>query len=178
MKSPLVKNISRCALFFAILASAGCGTNRATSGDPQSLTPERAAAVEADVRAFAQTVAHDITQEGPAAWRKHFADIPAFFMADEGHLVFPNSAAVTAAIPDLTRTIKQIDLRWGDDLRIDPLTPNFAVMAATWHEVRMDAAGHRVDETGFFTGTAERRDGRWQFRNVHWSVAAPPPAIP
>lgn len=178
MGRPLVMRASQRALLVAILASVGCGTNRTLSGDPQSMTPERAAAVEAEVRAFAQTVAHDITQEGPAAWRKHFADSPSFFMADEGHLVFPNSAAATAAIQDLTRTIKQIELRWGDDLRIDPLTPSFAVVAATFHEVRVDSAGHRVNETGFFTGTAEHRDGRWQFRDAHWSVAAPPPAVP
>jgi hypothetical protein len=35
-----------------------------------------------------------------------------------------------------------------------------------------------VEESGFFTGTAEYRSGRWQFRNAHWSVAAPPPDVP
>jgi hypothetical protein len=70
-----------------------------------------------------------------------------------------------------------MELRWGDDLRVDPLTPNFAVIAATYKEVRLDTAGHRIEETGFFTGTAEHRDGHWQFRNAHWSVLAPPPAV-
>lgn len=58
-------------------------------------------------------MARDVTQEGPAAWRKHFADSPSFFMAAEGCLVFPNSQAATLAIQDLTRTIKYIELRWG-----------------------------------------------------------------
>jgi hypothetical protein len=35
-----------------------------------------------------------------------------------------------------------------------------------------------VDETGFFTGTAEFRDCRWEFRNAHWSVPVPPPPVP
>lgn len=142
------------------------------------LTPARATAVENGVRTFMRAVAHDITQDGPAAWRKYFADSPAFFMASEGLLVFPNSAAAAAGIQDLTRTVKQINLRWGDDLRVDPLTPDLAVVAASYHEVRVDTAGQRVDESGFFTGTAEYRDGRWQFRNAHWSVVAPPAAVP
>ena len=137
------------------------------------MTAARAAAVEQSVRTFAQNVAHDITQEGPAAWRRHFSDSPAFFMASEGHLVFPNSASATAAIQDLTRTMKQIELRWGDDLRVDPLTPDLAVVAASYHELQLWTDGRRVDESGFFTGTAERREGRWQFRNAHWSVAGP-----
>jgi hypothetical protein len=67
--------------------------------------------------------AHDVTQDGPTAWRRHFADSPSFFMAVNGRLVFPNSAAATAGIQNVARTIKQIELRWGDDLPIDPLAP-------------------------------------------------------
>jgi len=137
----------------------------------------RHAAVEREVRAYAQTVAHDVTQEGPAAWRRHFAESPAFFMAVDGRLVFPDSAAATAGIQDLTRTLKHIELQWGDDLRVDPLTPDLAVMAASWHEVLVDSAGKSVNANGFFTGLAEQRSGRWQFRNVHWSSAGPPAAV-
>jgi hypothetical protein len=147
------------------------------SSEPQSLTPARASAIDDSVRAFMRTVAHDITQEGPTAWRRHFADSPSFFMASEGHLVFPNSASATAAIQDLPRTIKQIELRWGDDLRVDPLTPDLAVVAASYHEIQVSPEGRRLEEAGFFTGTAEHRDGRWQFRNAHWSVVPPPAPV-
>ncbi len=123
-----------------------------------------------------RVVAHDVTQDGPIAWRKHFADTPAFFMAVDGHLVFPDSAAATAGIQGAAGKFKHVELRWGDDLRVDPLTENLAVVAASYHEVRVDAAGKRVDEDGFFTGTVEKRDGRWQFRNAHWSAAAAAPA--
>jgi Domain of unknown function (DUF4440) len=133
---------------------------------------------EDDVRAFTRTVSHDVTQNGPTAWRKLFSDSPAFFMASNGLLVFPNSAAATKGIQDFARTIKQIELRWGDDLRVDPLTPDLAVVAATYHEIQVNTAGQRVDEAGFFTGIAEYRDGRWQFRNAHWSVPVPPPPGP
>ena len=122
------------------------------------------------------TVAHDITQEVPAAWGRHFADIPAFFMAADGHLAFASHAAAMAAIPELVRTIKQIELRWGDDLRVDPLTPDLAAVGTSYREVRVSPDGHHVDEDGFFTGIAERKDGRWRFRNAHWSAAAPSPS--
>jgi hypothetical protein len=156
---------------------AGCGSRHIVSGRSQSLTVARAAAVEDGVRAFARTVAHDVTGEGPSAWRRHFADSPSFFMAANGQMVFPNSASATTGIQDLARTIRHIELRWGDDLRVDALTPDLAVVAASWHEVLVSTAGRRVEEAGFFTGIAERRDGRWQFRNAHWSVAVPSAAI-
>jgi hypothetical protein len=165
----------RNALLIAILViSAGRDTLEAAPAQSRSLTQERARAVEDGVRAFTRVVAHDVTTEGPSAWRKHFADSPAFFMAVDGHLVYPNGAAAMAAIPDLARSIKHIELRWGDDLRIDPLTADLAVIASSWHEVIEDAAGKQMEETGYFTGTVEYRDGRWQFRNVHWSLAAAP----
>lgn len=153
------------AFLLATVTFIGCSTH---------LTPARANAVEKDLRAFMGSVAHDITQEGPAAWRRYFADSPAFFMAVNGRLVFPNNAAATVGIQQVASAIKQIDLRWGDDVRVDPLSQEFAVVAASYHEVRVDTAGQRVEETGFFTATAEYRDGHWQFRNVHWSVPVPP----
>ena len=133
----------------------------------------RNAAVDEGVRAFMREVARDIMREGPAAWQKHFSESPSFFMASEGLLAFPNRASATTAIRELTRTIKHIQLEWGSDLRVDPLTPDLAVVGASYHEIREDAGGRLVDEKGFFTGTAEYRDGRWRFRNAHWSVAAP-----
>lgn len=165
---------SLLALLVVIVASAGCGSQHVASNDAQPLTPASGAAIDDSVRAFMRTVAHDITQEGPTAWRKHFADSPSFFMASEGRLVFPNSASATAAIQDLPRTIKQIELRWGDDLRVDPLAQDLAVVAASYHEIQVSPEGRRLEEAGFFTGTAEHRDGRWQFRNAHWSVAGHP----
>ena len=166
------------ALLLATVASAAYGTQNPVSGGPRSLTPASATAVEDGVRSFTRAVAHDVTQDGPAAWRKHFSDGPSFFMAADGLLVFPNSTAATAGIHDLARTFKQIELRWGDDLRVDPLTPDLAVVAASYHEVRVNTAGQRVEESGFFTGVAEYRDGRWQFRNAHWSVPVASPPVP
>jgi len=168
----------RRALLLATLATAICSPPLKVSAQSRSLTPERAAAVEDGVRAFTRTVAHDVTEEGPAAWRKHFADIPSFFMAVDGHLMYSSGAAAMAANADLVRAIKHIELHWGDDLRVDPLTADLAVVATTWHEIIVLAEGKRLDEGGYFTGIAEYRGGRWQFRNAHWSSAVPPAAAP
>ncbi len=119
------------------------------------------------MRRFAQAVAEDVTREGPVAWRQHFADSPAFFMAAEGRLALPNSETATRVIQDLARVITHIELRWGNGLRVDPLAPGLAILAAPYHEVRVDTAGHRVEENGCFTGLAEQRTGRWRLPNAH-----------
>lgn len=162
----------------AVLALAGCHMHHDRRGGPETLSAERAAAVTGEVRTFMQSVAQDITRDGPTAWRREFADTPAFFMAVEGRVAFADSAAVTAGLPAVAAMIKQIELKWGDDLRVDPLTRNLAVVGTSWHEVQVDAAGKRVEESGYFTGVTEYREGQWQFRDAHWSVAAPTPAAP
>jgi hypothetical protein len=162
--------IAQLALWAAILCS-GC------SSGPRQLTSTRTVEVDKEVRAFARDVARGVTQEGPTAWRRYFSESPEFFMAAEGRLAFPNGASAIAALPDVARTIRQIDLQWGEEMRVDPLTPDLAVMATPYHEIRTNAAGDRVNEAGYFTATTEYRGGRWQFRNAHWSVVVPPLAV-
>jgi len=155
----------------AMVLSAGC------SSGPRSLTSQRSAEIDREVRAFAQDVARGVTQEGPTAWRRYFSESPEFFMASEGRLAFANGASAIAAIPGLARTIRQIDLEWGDELRVDPLAPDLAVMGVPYREIRTGPTGDRVSEAGYFTATTEFRGGRWQFRNAHWSVLVPPVAV-
>lgn len=155
------------------LTLAGCGLGFGVPTGSASFTAARKAGVEQEVRQFAAGVSRDLTQQGPAAWQKHFEDSPAFFMASEGKLVFPNRQAARQAIVELTHTIQHIELTWGEDLRVDPLTPQFAVIASSWHEVQSDKEGHQTTEDGFFTGLAECHNGQWQFRNAHWSVVVP-----
>ena len=103
------------------------------------------------------------------AWIKYFDASPAFFMAVNGQMAFPNPAAAQAGTRQFAQTNRHIELNWGDDLRIDPLTDQFAVVAVSWREVQTDTAGHSITETGYFTGLAEYREVRWQFRDAHWS---------
>jgi hypothetical protein len=80
------------------------------------------------------------------------ADSPAFFMAVNGRMAFPNTAAATTRIEGVSKEIKHIELKWGDDLRVDPLTPDLAVVPAPYHEVHVHAAGNTVNHTGFQIG--------------------------
>jgi hypothetical protein len=143
-----------------------------------ALNPATRTAVSDGVHQFARDVAHDVTREGPAAWRRYFSPAPSFFMASNGQLVFTSGIAAAHGIDDLTRTLKSIELRWGDDLRVDPLTHDLAVVASSWSEQRTATDGGRVTDRGYFTAVAERHDGHWRFRNAHWSVAPPEAKTP
>ena len=168
-----------CALFLATVISVGCGRQPTLSSASQSLSPLRAAVVEDGVRGFMQAIAHEVTLDGPAAWRKQFADSPSFFMAADGQMVFPDSAAATKGIHDLALDIKQIELVWGNDLRVDPLMPGLAVVAAPYHEVRVNTSGLRVEEAGFFDGNCGISKWALGTAHCHWSVMTPaPPARP
>jgi hypothetical protein len=159
---------------WALLASVLCS---GCSSSPRDLTSTRAAEIDKEVRAFAKDVASGVTREGPTAWRRYFSEGSEFFMASEGKLVFANGASAAATIPDLARSIRQIELVWGEELRVDPLTPELAVMASPYHEVRTGPSGDHVSEGGYFTGTTEFKEGHWRFRNAHWSVVVPPLAV-
>jgi len=98
-------------------------------------------------------------------------------MAVDGQVAFADGASAASGIPQVARQFQHIELDWGSDLRVDPLTPQLAVVGAHWHEVQINAAGKRAEESGYFSGVAELRDGRWQFRDAHWSEAAPPPVF-
>ena len=162
----------------AVLSIVGCRPRQAPTTAGALLDLGHATAIADSVRAFAQEVALGVTAKGPAAWRAYFADEPAFFMASEGRLAFPNSDAATRAIEGLTHTIAHIELRWGAGLRVDPLAPGLALLAAPYHETRVDLQGHQVEEDGFFTGLVEHRAEGWQLRDAHWSVVALPSAVP
>ncbi len=161
-----------------VVALIACQRPAPPQGGRTLLDPAHATAMMDSVRSFAESVALGITGRGPAAWRMYFADEPAFFMASEGRLVFPNSDAAGRAIQGLAHTITHIVLRWGDSLIVDPLAPGLAMFAAPYHETRTDAGGQRLQEDGFFTGIAEHRPVGWQFRDAHWSVVTPPSAVP
>jgi len=163
-----------CVLLLASLALAGCHTHH----EPRGIVRMEFINIDSDVRNFMSDVAHDVTQDGPAAWRKYFADTPAFFMAVNGKIAFASGAEAIAGLPQVAAAIKQIELKWGDDLRVDPLAPDLAVVAAPYHEVQVWADGRRVEDSGYFTGVAQYRDGRWQFRDCHWSAPVPSPPAP
>lgn len=150
------------AVMLAVCISGAAGASHSRSVDAS-------ASVDQAVRAFMKTVSDSVTLGGPMAWIKYFEASPAFFMAVNGQMAFPNPAAAQEGTRKFAQTIRHIELKWGEDLRVDPLTNEFAVVAVSWREIQVDTSGHSVTETGYFTGLAEYREGRWQFRDAHWS---------
>lgn len=126
--------------------------------------------MEAGVRSFMAEVAQGVSANGPMEWQKFFINDPTFFMASEGQLFFPNGQPMGQWVEGITHFIKTINLQWGSAMRIDPLTPTLAMVGVPYAEVRTDPQGQQVVERGYFTGLAEYRSGRWQFRDAHWSV--------
>src|SRR5271167_926992 len=91
-----------------VIAFAACIPCRAGAGDSHSVTPDEAVAVGRAVRAFMQTVSHSVTQDGPLVWIKYFDASPAFFMAVNGQVAFPNAAAAQEGTRKFAQTIRQI----------------------------------------------------------------------
>ncbi len=151
-------------MLLAALASA------AAAGEPgEELGPARRAAVAASVRRFALEVAAQVSARGPTAWRQYFSATPEFFMAVNGQLQFADSDAATRAIAALPGVIRRLQLSWGKDLRVDPLTAQFAVVASSYTEIQASPQGQEHTERGYFTALAERHHGAWTFRDAHWS---------
>src|SRR5271165_2331283 len=134
----------RIRFLLVAITCAACVPCGAGASHLYSLTPDEAVAVDRAVRAFMQTVSHSVTQDGPLAWIKYFDASPGFFMAVNGQMVFPNAAAAQEGTRKFAQTIRQIELKWGDDLRVDPLTDGFAIVAVSWREIQVDSAGHSV----------------------------------
>lgn len=121
------------------------------------------------MRQFATTIAQDVTRRGPNAWLSFFEHDSAFFMASEGQLVFPSFDSAATFVHVLSQHIVRIELTW-TDVRIDPIAPGAAILAAAYQEVQTDAAGHETHERGYFTGLAVHTGAGWQLRNAHWSA--------
>ncbi len=129
------------------------------------------------MRDFMAQVAREVSRDGPGAWKRVFQDGPQFFMASDGTLVFADGAAMRSGVDALTHTLPHIELRFGDDLRVDAVTPTLAAVGASYQELQTDAQGRRHEDHGYLTALAELKDGTWRLRNAHWS-SVPPSAPP
>lgn len=154
-----------------LLATAGCPSTPA-------LSPSHAAALSDSVRTFMHTIAHDVTAQGPAGWRAQLVVDSTFFMAVNGRLEFASGEAAQRTVDQLIAIIPRLALSWSDSVRIDPLRPGLAAVGVAYHELRVDTAGHHVEESGFFTGLAEHTALGWRLRNAHWSLIAPTATVP
>ncbi|MBS1600756.1 MAG: hypothetical protein JST75_21230 [Bacteroidetes bacterium] len=158
----VLKNLTLIFCIYLILLS--CNTNTGT------LTATQFTNIRDSVQQMMNSIAKDISGNGPIAWLQYFETTPNFFMASDGLLAFPNGDSATSFITKiLVKKITKIDLQWSN-IRIDALTPVFANVAANWHEKITDANGSTISESGYFTGVAEKSLQGWKLRNAHWSV--------
>jgi hypothetical protein len=160
-------------LLLSTLGLGGCGRESKVYVPSPTPTPAVTPAVTKDVRAFADAVAADVTKRGVVAWQDHFSDVPAFFMAVDGRLVFTNRDDATKQIPEIATNTARIELKWGEPMLIDPISADLAMVASPYHETIVDPKGETVEEYGYFTGLAERRPTGWKFRDAHWSTIQP-----
>src|SRR4029077_13958805 len=122
------RELIRATVVFVRTARQGWRVSATHTSVPRTEGERAAPALADSVRTFMETVAREVTRDGPAAWRRQFADDTAFFMAAEGRLVFSSAAAAAKGIDALTHVIAHIELRWGGDVRVDPLGPGLAMV--------------------------------------------------
>jgi hypothetical protein len=140
------------------------------SNNGSSIT-EQSSAIKDSVQKMVESIARDVSNDGPVAWLHYFEKTPGFFMASGGQLVFPDNDSATGFINNtLVRTITKIKLKW-NNVRIDTLSNIYASVAANFEEELTDSAGKKIEAIGFFTGIAHHTAGNWKLMNAHWSIA-------
>ena len=162
--------IALSAKIYSVLAFAMMVLMASCKSGNQDIVAEQQAKVKTGVTQFADSIATNITRDGPIAWLKYFNDSPTFFMASDGQLVFNSHDAADKFIKTtLIKAITKINLKWSN-LRIDPLTPDIAMMAANFHEDLTDNTDKTTPCDGYFTAVAQQTGKGWQLRNAHWSI--------
>jgi hypothetical protein len=135
-----------------------------------SLSDSQSQEVKTDVLKLANQTASDISARGPIAWLDYFEDSPSFFMASGGSLALPDYNTANSFIKGtVVKMMPKITLKWSD-IRVDPLTPQIAVMGAGFHEDVTDPSGKITPYDGYFTATVHETEKGWKFRNEHWSM--------
>jgi hypothetical protein len=140
---------------------------------PSHLGIPESAQVKESVSKMAVNMARDISNKGPAAWLDYFENTPGFFMASQGQLVFTDyQSAQNFILNTLDKEISKISLRW-NNLRVDPLSSDLALIGADFHEDLSNISGKIISIDGYFTGMASLSNNRWKLRNLHWSIKEP-----
>lgn len=138
-------------------------------------SPNQLVAVKDSVQMMAESIAQNVSQNGPTEWLKVFENTPNFFMANDGQLAFANYDAASTFINNiLIKSISKIVLHWSN-VRIEPFTTDLASFSANYKETITDFAGHTTNFEGYFTSIAKHTNQGWKLHNVHWSSV---PKIP
>ena len=139
------------------------------NNNTETFTSKERSLVQDSVQLMAESIAKDISREGPIIWLRYFENTPDFFMAADGQLVFPNIDTATSFVNNiLIKIMPKIQLHWSN-IRIDPLTNKLASISAIYHEDITDPTGKMTPHDGYFTGIAHQTSQGWKLRNAHWS---------
>ena len=135
-----------------------------------SLTSAQYSVVKDSVQRMVESIAADVSRQGPIAWNRWFENSPGFFMVSDGQMVFPDIDKATNFIKNvLVKNMPEIKLHWSN-IRIDPVNAAFAGISAAYHEDITDPAGKTTPYDGYFTGIAHKTPEGWKIRNAHWSA--------
>ena len=159
--------MKRAKILIPLIVFAISCTNNA-----ESLNSKQASEIQDSVHIMIESIAKDVSREGPVAWLRYFENAPDFFMASDGQLVFPNIDTATNFIKNiLVKSMPKIELRWSN-IRIDPLANKLASISANYHEDIADHTGTMTPHDGYFTGIAHQTSQGWKLLNAHWSSMA------
>lgn len=153
-------------MFPALLAVILPGCRASDSSSPDAV---RAGEIQTGVRRMADSIAREVTADGPIAWIRYMEASPGFFMASGENLAFPNIDSAVTFVRGFAGGIRHIKLAW-NDIRVDPLTSRIAVMGASFREAITDTADHRMRIGGYFTAVAEETPSGWRVRDMNWSM--------
>jgi len=154
-------------IIMAVLS--GC---RGASAPGTPLDAAQAGAVKEEVRRMASDIARDLAQGGPGAWLRYFDDSEAFFMASDGELKFESFASAESYLGDFASGVESMAIAW-EDLRIDPVSAEMAVMAASYQELINETSGSQLAFGGYLTALAVKTPSGWRLRHLHWSSEPP-----
>ncbi len=154
-------NLTCLALILCLFTS--CQQN------PATLTTEQVTAEKDSVLRLADATAKDVSARGPIAWLDHFENSPHFFMANDGFLALPDYKTAESFVKEtLVKQLRSINLHWSA-IRVEALTPEFAIMAANYYEDITDNTNKTTVYKGYLTATVQHTAKGWKFLNVHWS---------
>lgn len=160
---------TRLLLASLAIALAACGPQSTPSPAPDD---GGAAAADAGVRAFLETIPAALAAEGPLAWLRFFEDGPSFFMASDGKVVFPDRAAAETFLATFAQQVASMALTW-ENVQIEPLAPDVATVAMSYHERITMHDGTVSEFGGYVTGVARGHGGAWRLQHLHWSSPVP-----
>jgi len=141
---------------------------------PAPFTPQHQAALADSVREVAARLAADVSARGYRGFVPAMDSAAGYLWAYNGFIPFTSFDSMAAWARSDPESQAPGVFAW-DSVRVEPIAPGVAGVAATYTETRPDSAGRPRTEQGVFTAVAVHREGGWKFTDAHTSTLPPPP---